>query len=70
MNTGIPGPEEREQIYNNLNAKYGGSNQSGKLFLTYIKNIKVCYDYLSNHFDYFLLEETFFKKRFKNLSVY
>ena len=42
----------------------------GKLFLTYIKNIKACYDYLSNHFDYFLLEETFFKKRFKNLSVY
>ena len=35
MNTGIPGPEEREQIYNNLNAKYGGSNQSGKLFLTF-----------------------------------
>ena len=35
LNTGIPGPEEREQIYNNLNAKYGGSNQSGKLFLTF-----------------------------------
>jgi hypothetical protein len=35
LNTGIPGPEEREQIYNQLNAKYGGSNQAGKLFLTF-----------------------------------
>jgi hypothetical protein len=35
LNSGVPGPEEREQIYNQLNAKYGGSNQSGKLFLTF-----------------------------------
>lgn len=35
LNTGIPGPEEREQIYNNLVAKYGGSNNCSKLFLTF-----------------------------------
>jgi hypothetical protein len=35
LNTGIPGPEEREQIYNNLTAKYGGSNNCSKLFLTF-----------------------------------
>jgi hypothetical protein len=35
LNSGVPGPEEREQIYQQLNAKYGGSNQSGKLFLTF-----------------------------------
>ena len=35
LNTGIPSPEEREQIYNNLVAKYGGSNNSSKLFLTF-----------------------------------
>jgi hypothetical protein len=35
LNTGIPGPEEREQIYNNLVAKYGNSNNAGKLFLTF-----------------------------------
>ena len=35
LNTGIPAPEEREQIYNNLVAKYGGSNNSSKLFLTF-----------------------------------
>ena len=35
LNTGIPGPEEREMIYNQMNAKFGGSNQAGKLFLTF-----------------------------------
>jgi hypothetical protein len=35
LNSGIPDPEQREQIYNQLNAKYGGSNQAGKLFLTF-----------------------------------
>jgi hypothetical protein len=35
LNTGIPAPEEREQIYNNLTAKYGNSNNAGKLFLTF-----------------------------------
>ena len=35
LNTGIPAPEEREQIYNNLVAKYGNSNNAGKLFLTF-----------------------------------
>jgi hypothetical protein len=35
LNTGIPAPEEREQIYNNLTAKYGSSNNAGKLFLTF-----------------------------------
>lgn len=35
LNTGIPAPEEREQIYQNMSAKYGGSNNPGKLFLTF-----------------------------------
>lgn len=35
LNTGIPSPDEREQIYNNLTAKYGNSNNAGKLFLTF-----------------------------------
>jgi hypothetical protein len=28
-------PEEREQIFNNMTAKYGSSNNAGKLFLTF-----------------------------------
>jgi hypothetical protein len=35
LNTGVPSPEQREMIYNQLNSKYGGSNQAGKLFLTF-----------------------------------
>lgn len=35
LNSGIPGPEEMEEIYNNMVAKYSGSNKSGKLFLTF-----------------------------------
>ena len=35
LNSGIPDPEEREQIYQNMIAKYAGSNTSGKLFLTF-----------------------------------
>ena len=35
LNTGIPAPEQREEIYNNLVAKYGNSNNAGKLFLTF-----------------------------------
>ena len=35
LNTGIPAPEEREQIYNNLVAKYSSSQNPGKLFLTF-----------------------------------
>lgn len=34
----VPGPEEREAIYQNLSGKYGGSNNSGKLFLTFSDN--------------------------------
>lgn len=35
LNSGIPSPEEMEDIYNNMVAKYSGSNKSGKLFLTF-----------------------------------
>jgi len=35
LNSGIPGPEEREQIYNTLSAKYSSSNNPGKLMLTF-----------------------------------
>jgi len=35
LNNGIPPPEEREQIFNNMTAKYGSSNNAGKLFLTF-----------------------------------
>jgi hypothetical protein len=35
LNTGIPAPEEREEIYKAMTAKYGGSNNPGKLFLTF-----------------------------------
>lgn len=34
----VPGPEERQAIYENLSGKYGGSNNSGKLFLTFSDN--------------------------------
>jgi len=34
----IPSPEERQMIYENLSGKYGGSNNSGKLFLTFSDN--------------------------------
>jgi hypothetical protein len=32
---GVPAPEQREEIYKNMMSKYGGSNQAGKLFLTF-----------------------------------
>lgn len=35
LNSGIPAPEQREEIYNTLSAKYGGSNNPGKLMLTF-----------------------------------
>jgi hypothetical protein len=35
---GVPSPEERQQIYENMVAKYGGSNNSGKLFLTFAES--------------------------------
>lgn len=35
LNSGIPGPEEREQIYQTLSAKYSSSNNPGKLMLTF-----------------------------------
>jgi hypothetical protein len=35
LNTGIPAPEERQSIYDNLVAKYGSSNNSGRLFLSF-----------------------------------
>lgn len=35
LNSGIPGPEEREQIFNTLTAKYSSSNNPGKLMLTF-----------------------------------
>lgn len=35
INSGIPDPEQREEIYNSMIAKYAGSNTSGKLFLTF-----------------------------------
>lgn len=34
----VPSPEERQLIYENLSGKYGGSNNSGKLFLTFSDN--------------------------------
>jgi len=34
----VPGPEEREAIYQNLSNKMGGSNNAGKLFLTFSDN--------------------------------
>ena len=35
LNNGVPGPEEREQIYKTLTAKYSSSNNPGKLMLTF-----------------------------------
>ncbi len=35
LNSGIPDPEQREEIYNTMVNKYAGSNVSGKLFLTF-----------------------------------
>jgi hypothetical protein len=38
LNNGIPGPEEREETYRAMTAKYGGSNSPGKLFLTFAES--------------------------------
>ena len=38
LNTGVPPPEEREQIFNTLTAKYASSNNPGKLFLTFAES--------------------------------
>lgn len=38
LNSGIPAPEEREAIYKSMTAKYGGSNNPGKLFLTFAES--------------------------------
>ena len=35
INSGIPAPEERQQIYETLTAKYSSSNNPGKLMLTF-----------------------------------
>lgn len=35
LNNGIPAPEEREQIFQTLTAKYSSSNNPGKLMLTF-----------------------------------
>lgn len=35
LNTGIPDPEQREEIYKSMTAKYGGSGNANKLFLTF-----------------------------------
>jgi len=35
LNSGIPDPEQREEIYNTMTSKYAGSNTAGKLFLTF-----------------------------------
>lgn len=35
LNSGIPDPDQREEIYNTMVNKYAGSNVSGKLFLTF-----------------------------------
>lgn len=35
LNSGIPAPEQRSEIYETLTAKYGGSNNPGKLMLTF-----------------------------------
>jgi len=35
LNSGIPDPDQREEIYNTLVSKYAGSNVSGKLMLTF-----------------------------------
>jgi hypothetical protein len=38
LNSGIPHPEERESIYQTMTQKYGGSNNPGKLFLTFAES--------------------------------
>jgi hypothetical protein len=38
LNSGIPAPEEREEIYKSMTSKYGGSNNPGKLFLTFAES--------------------------------
>jgi hypothetical protein len=38
LNNGIPAPEERELIYQSMTQKYGGSNNPGKLFLTFAES--------------------------------
>lgn len=38
LNSGVPGPEEREEIYNQIMNKFGGSNSAGKIFLTFSNN--------------------------------
>jgi hypothetical protein len=38
LNNGVPAPEEREQIFNTLTAKYASSNNPGKLFLTFAES--------------------------------
>lgn len=35
LNNGVPPPEERQAIFENMTAKYGSSNNAGKLFLTF-----------------------------------
>jgi hypothetical protein len=35
LNSGIPAPEQRQEIYETLTAKYGGSQNPGKLMLTF-----------------------------------
>lgn len=35
LNNGVPPAEQREEIYNTMSNKFGGSNVSGKLFLTF-----------------------------------
>ena len=35
LNSGIPAPEQRQEIFDNMTAKYGSSNNAGKLFLTF-----------------------------------
>lgn len=38
LNSGIPAPEQRQEIYETLTSKYGGSNNPGKLMLTFANN--------------------------------
>lgn len=38
LNNGIPGVEEREEIYRNLEEKYSSSNNAGKMFLNFSEN--------------------------------
>jgi hypothetical protein len=35
LNSGVPAPEQRQEIYETLTSKYGGSNNPGKLMLTF-----------------------------------